>query len=477
MPHVTHLVAGLAWASLLLLPPAAVQAQVDCGAPEIELAQSSAYTDVSYGWSVALSNGVAVIGSTGFQGDTFTNGSILIHMATPTGWVTEPAIIPPLGLGGWFGKSVDTDGTWVVNGASGQATVYFYLEQAGGWTEVQKILTGVSNVAVSSPFAAVSKVGSQVDFYLLETGTWVLDGSAPLGPAAYGDKSGQVEVDGDVVAVSADGDNGGTGQVDVYRHNGSQFVIEARLVASDAGQGDAFGAGLGLDGQVIVVGAPFDDDKGSGAGAAYVYRFNGSVWAEEQKLFSPTATAGDWFGTSADVADDVIVVGSPEVNSFGSGSAYVYRFDGATWQFETRLFEQPVTGFKFGYSVAVDGTDALVSDIFAGPSQYGSAYLHPVTPITLLLSSDTPAAGGSLQFSVCKGQPSAHTSLLVTAIDGQWIPGYWVLGQGIFDAAGEWHTRVRVPASLSGLELTLAAAGTTQFGSTALSNKETLAIP
>ena len=45
----------------------------------------------------------------------------------------------------------------------------------------------------------------------------------------------------------------------------------AKLTASDGAAGDQFGISVSISGDVIVVGAHFDDDNGPDSGSAYVY--------------------------------------------------------------------------------------------------------------------------------------------------------------------------------------------------------------
>ena len=79
----------------------------------------------------------------------------------------------------------------------------------------------------------------------------------------------------------------------------------ARLLALDGASGDDFGAAVGVDGTITVVGAPEDDDAGSSSGAAYVFRFDGLQWVQEQKLTASDAASGDDYGFAVGVSGDV----------------------------------------------------------------------------------------------------------------------------------------------------------------------------
>ena len=65
----------------------------------------------------------------------------------------------------------------------------------------------------------------------------------------------------------------------------SQCDINASKVqAPDGAFGDEFGKSVAVSGDVAVIGAYKDDDNGSNSGSAYVFRFNGASWEYEVKL-------------------------------------------------------------------------------------------------------------------------------------------------------------------------------------------------
>ena len=73
----------------------------------------------------------------------------------------------------------------------------------------------------------------------------------------------------------------------------AQCLEEQKLTASDATQYDYFGK-VSVSGDTVVVGAYADDDAGNSSGSAYVFRFDGTSWFQEQKLTaSDAATTGD----------------------------------------------------------------------------------------------------------------------------------------------------------------------------------------
>ncbi|MCH7884728.1 MAG: FG-GAP repeat protein, partial [Planctomycetes bacterium] len=109
----------------------------------------------------------------------------------------------------------------------------------------------------------------------------------------------------------------------------------AKLTASDGAAGDLFGGSVSLSGDTALVGARSDDCPAGGGpcGSAYVYRFNGSSWVEEAKLTASDGAAGDFFGFSVSLSGDVALVGAAGDDCTGGilcGSAYLFDVGGDT---------------------------------------------------------------------------------------------------------------------------------------------------
>jgi hypothetical protein len=89
---------------------------------------------------------------------------------------------------------------------------------------------------------------------------------------------------------------------------------------------------VSIDGDVIVVGSPLDDDAGESTGSAHVFRYDGTHWVEEQKLIASDGAAGDLFGFSVAVSGPVVGIGAPyDLGGGGAGLAYVFRHGATGW--------------------------------------------------------------------------------------------------------------------------------------------------
>jgi hypothetical protein len=107
----------------------------------------------------------------------------------------------------------------------------------------------------------------------------------------------------------------------------SHATNEVKLLASDGDYEDYFGRSVSISGDVALVGANMGEDfMCANSGSAYIFRYNGSSWVQEDKLLPSDGAASDYCGYSVSINADVALVGAPldEDNSSDSGSAYVF---------------------------------------------------------------------------------------------------------------------------------------------------------
>ncbi len=219
-------------------------------------------------------------------------------------------------------------------------------------------------------------------------------------PGAVHYFGGSVGVSGDTVVVGAKWESGAavgvngdesdqtaqaSGAAYVFQRQGSTWVPQAYLKASNTGAGDQFGEAVAIFGDHIVVGASGEDSDGSsqannsasGAGAAYVFRRAGPSWLHEGYLKAANAEAQDAFGKAVAISGDTIVVGAPGEAGNGSspannslpaaGAAYVFVREGNWLQQAYLKASNPDAGDGFGGAVAVSG-DRLAAAAIAEAS-------------------------------------------------------------------------------------------------------------
>jgi hypothetical protein len=146
------------------------------------------------------------------------------------------------------------------------------------------------------------------------------------------------------------------------------WVEEVQLTADDAVLGAGFGESVSISGETVVVGAPFRDDLCPhdffcDSGAVYVFRYNGSTWVQDAKLFPFEPTAYERFGNAVHYNGETIMIG-PNWAGPVSGhpvTVYVFRHNNGLWVQEGALMASDAT-FEdgFGFSFSISGETALI---------------------------------------------------------------------------------------------------------------------
>ena len=116
-----------------------------------------------------------------------------------------------------------------------------------------------------------------------------------------------------------------SGAVYVFSNDGDEWRQEARIVATDAEEGDRFGRDVSIsgDGGTLLVGAYHDDER---SGSAYLFRRGGDGgWAHSPKIQDADSTANELFGSHV-ALDGKALIGKPgdsNDNGVASGAVYV----------------------------------------------------------------------------------------------------------------------------------------------------------
>lgn len=184
-----------------------------------------------------------------------------------------------------------------------------------------------------------------------------------------------VAIDGDVVVVGADDAdplfiaNAGAAYVFVKPVGGWTNMTEsAKLTSSHKANEDYFGSSVAVSGDVVVVGAEGANPGGvSDAGAAYVFVKPTDGWKDMTQTAILTASdkaEHDYFGSSAAIDGNLVVIGAHQRFRDRPGAAYVFVKPGSGWTNMTQTAKLTASGQPryddFGYSVAVRG-DVIVA--------------------------------------------------------------------------------------------------------------------
>lgn len=197
---------------------------------------------------------------------------------------------------------------------------------------------------------------------------------------------GVIEANDEFLFVSATWDNTigpevGAGAVYVYQFDGTNWNFTQKLLPHypSTGWGDRFGSAISVQGEWLVIVAQYDDEFSgpdySRGGAAYIYHYNGSEWEEVDYFAHPDVTSEDSFGCDVEISGDFMAISARD--SYGDDDAiYIYTLNEMEWTFFQKLTPEDYTGVdNYGQTISLEGNLLLVG---SGDSfdEKGGAWLY-----------------------------------------------------------------------------------------------------
>ena len=405
------------------------------------------------GWSVAVDDDTLVIGALGDDDGTSLNvGAAYVFTRVADGWTQAGKLTASdRKVDAGFGHAVAVHGDTIVVGAYEEdhpdninplvddiadvGAAYVFTRPATGWADMTQtarltasdaaaddefgnsVAVHEDTIVVGAPEEDSGARGSAYIFTKPANGWADNTETAALRGQSNGDRFGRsVAVHSDTVVVGAFEENGQRGAAYVFTEPGGGWTstsTAAKLTASDRASGDRFGRAVAMDGDTIVIGAPYHDyddpdnntNDVSDSGAAYVFiKTATGGWAtdtETAKLTASERAENDQFGYSVAVDGNTIVVGADRDDS-NRGSAYVFTEPQGGWT-DTEGTD-PLTAYdrsgndRFGNFVAVDGDTVLVGAV-GDDSAKGSAYVFG----TGAEWADIPGSGAGTISHIARG--------------------------------------------------------------------------
>jgi hypothetical protein len=355
----------------------------------------------SLGVSVALSRdgNIAIVGG---NSDNNNRGAAWIYARNSGVWtqraklVGTGAIDSPNPAHQGDSVALSTDGKMAFVGGrydnGGIGALWVYAGGSNTWMQIAKLVgTGAIGSSLQGQSVALSSQGDTVIvggfgdnnnkgaawiFTRGSGGIWTQQAKlfdvGVTGEARQG-CSVALSADGDTAIVGGNGDNSATGAAWIYLRNAGTWLLQAKLVATNAPLGSEQGNSVALsaDGRTAIVGAP---SAWSNYGAAWIFvRGANGLWTESAKLhckaksgfpIGPSfcgysvslSSAGDAaiLGGYVDNGDVVTSVGAAWSHMRGSGGAWIpgKKLIGMGW----------LTPPRQGYSVGLagDGKTAII---------------------------------------------------------------------------------------------------------------------
>jgi len=295
-----------------------------------------------FGISVSIFENKVAIGAIGDDDNGNSSGSVYVYERVGTSWIETKLYSSDIDSIDIFGTSLFMQNDRLIVSAIGDddngsnsGSIYIFDWDGTNWIET-KILP--SNGQPNDQFG--SKISAHGDRIVVGTNT-------------YGQSLNSVYV---------------------FEWDGSSW-IETILTASDGEIDDFFGSSISIFEDRIVVGARGDADNGIYSGSIYIYEWDGSTWVES-KILASDGEAYDAFGFSVSIYENRIIASSTEakINGISTGAAYIYEWDGTIWA-ETKINANDGEEYDlFGWATSIY-KDSIIVSAFGDDLFTGSAYI------------------------------------------------------------------------------------------------------
>ncbi len=292
-----------------------------------------------------------------------------------------------------YSVSMSSDGKVIAIGAilsdgngddSGQVRVFKWINNQ--WVQLGDDINGESegdrsgySVSLSNDgkiiaIGAVLNDGNGIDsghvrIYKWNGNQWIQLGDDINGEAAYDGFGHSLDIssDGNTIIIGApgNGDNGQySGHVRIYKWNGNQWIqlgddINGRAV------NDLLGGSVSMsaDGNIIAIGAVFNDDNGTNSGHVRTFEWNGFEWiqfGDDIKGEVPFQLLGGSVSLSAN--GNIMAIGATgyKLNGENSGIVQVFNWDGNVWsQVGNGIYGEAMNDL-FGYKVSLSSNGKIL---------------------------------------------------------------------------------------------------------------------
>jgi len=333
-----------------------------------------------FGWSVALAGDTALVGALDDDVDgRVDQGSAHVFVRSGGLWHRQASFAAADGAAGdAFGSAAalagDTAlvGAWLddIGAVADQGSAWVFTRSGTSWTPQAKlsvadgatfdsfgiaVALGADRAVVGAPDDNVSMTTGGSAFVFVRSGaSWSLERRVNGLLGGPDERFGRsVALSGDTLVVGAENSyfkpTGTTGSAYVFVRSGSDWPLQAQLVAPDGATGDRFGRAVGVAGDVAVVGADADDIGASfDQGSAWVFTRSGTTWTPRQRLLATGGAAFDAFGTAVSVSGGSVLLGAPGddvLSSVDQGSAHLFVRVGDLWIEQAALQSEAIAGY------------------------------------------------------------------------------------------------------------------------------------
>ncbi len=366
-----------------------------------------------FGHVVSISGNTAVIGSALNDINGTDSGAVYVFSLEDGIWVQQERLVSSdLAENDKFGSSVAIFEDNIVVGAPGNddngsnsGSAYIFTRENNSWIEQEKILSSTPaierqfglDVAITNNLIAVGTNIIYVEVYEKQNDNWTFQ--QRVNGLSSGKKSLAISADTLLVGASLNPPSGSVIYFRLVNGNWNQLQV---IQVGDTSPSDFFGSSLDFHENILIVGAPRDEEFMHNSGAAYIYdRSRSGTWDFVEKLTPSDIAQNDEFGHSVSLDSNFIAISSKEdnnVNGVSAGATYIYTqgTDGNWTERQKLLAADGSLQDRFN-TVALSGSNLVVGARWDDDSgiDSGSAYFFDLKSLlpNILNSQKIPLIG------------------------------------------------------------------------------------
>lgn len=156
-----------------------------------------------------------------------------------------------------------------------------------------------------------------------------------------------------------------SGTLVVFAADNARYSQIERVLPPAPSPSDRFGWSVDIDGDVMVASrVDFTPDDGVDGAGIYVYRRNGAIWQFEAQLRPRDAAPVNLHPVDVAISGDHVVIGTPNGGTQPEGRAYLWARDATSGRWDqVRVLKsgRPAPYAGFGSAVDIDGNTLVVS--------------------------------------------------------------------------------------------------------------------
>ncbi len=240
-----------------------------------------------------------------------------------------------------------------------------------------------SVVAIGAPENDGSgSLSGHVRVYEWDGVAWIQRGQ-DIDGEAIGDESGSsvsISSDGNTVAIGSPWNEGNgyrAGHVRVYSWDGVNWIQRGLDIDGEATEDKSGVASLSADGNTVAIGALWNDGNGNNSGHVRIYAWDGVNWIQ-RGLDIDGEAIDDQSGRSVSLSDDgnVVAIGAAwnDGNGLKTGHVRVYTWNGVSWMQRGLDIDGDVIHDNSGWSVSLNGNGNTVA--VGAPRNFGYVAIY-----------------------------------------------------------------------------------------------------